>query len=515
MCVVLLRPVMIRELKKILPATASVLVLYAMVIVYQGYTYGIHDQSEILPVIYSMAHQGYYPLDLYVQSYLDAGVTERTVFQFIYRWVGYSSPWVTFFWHLVVSCSLILGLLKIASLLIRNAFFQILAIGVLLTLGHHFSLGGNELYYSSLTPGLCAKSLAVWGIYYWLKRNYMLWSVFLILSTYLQPVTGLQVLLITSMSLVAGAVLHSNFKTFPLKAWAIYVVLCTPWLLLLYLNNGISGDPAFFKKIIEFRLSNHFIPTKFSISGWLFTIAMALISMAAFKGNIRRFCFIIVAGCFLYFILYKNLNWVHVTYSHWYNTTIWIEFFGIVALFRLMEKPVYDKKWIRKTGIVMPVFLLLLVSLYRFQLKPESNPQYSLPWFKDITPEVQISLLAKDLTQRDALFVAPYDLTAFSWYSKRSLYVNYRSMMSHEPFLRNWYDRMQQVYQYRAEDQEAGFKFSNFANAVFSTPAHESIMVWKQSGITHFICKTPNIEGKNPLGASPPYYIYETRIFTD
>lgn len=506
---------MLSELKKILPASISVLLLYGMVIIYQGYTYGIHDQSQILPVIYANVHPDHYTQDFYVQSYLSAGITERTVFHFLYRWLGYSSPWLTFFWHLVASFSLILGLLKVASLLIRNAVFQILAIGVLLTIAFHFSLGGNELYYPSLIPSLCAKSLCIWGIYYWLKRKYMLWAGFLIGATLLHPLAGLQVFLITTLSLFSNAILHRNFKITPLKSIGLYSLLCLPWIGMLLLNNGDGGDPEFFKEVLEFRLAHHFIPSSFPISSWIFTTLMSVIAMTTFRGNIRRFCFIIVAGCFIYFVLYENFNWIKITYSQWYKATIWLEFFGVIALFRQLEKPFYDVKWIRKVGFAVPVLLISIVALYRFTDKDVTSPAYDLPWKKTMDPRIQVSLLAKDISPIDAQFVVPYDMSEFSWYSKRSQYINYKAMLHQEPFLREWYRRMQLIYQYNLSDQKAGFKFSNFANTVFNRPAHESIMLWKQLGITHFICRSSMIEGKEAIGAAPPYYIFETAVFTD
>src|SRR5690606_21074202 len=118
-----------------------------------------------------------------------------------------------------------------------------------------------------------------------------------------------------------------------------------------------ENSEALLNEILQFRLSHHFIPSTFPLISWIVTGILSIIAITTFKGNLRRFGLIIVAGCILYFVLYENLGWVKVTYSQWYKTTIWLEYLGIVALFRQIEKPFQDNKFIRKFGIIVPVMI--------------------------------------------------------------------------------------------------------------------------------------------------------------
>src|SRR5688572_14408496 len=153
----------------------TALLLYVIVLVYQGYQYGQSDQSQILPCLYAKDHPGAYANDHYVTSYLDAKVNERTIFHFLLRYLGYDQPWIVWVWHLLLSTSLFLAWLKIASLGITNKVYQFLAVASIFVIGFLSSVGSNELYYNMLIPSLAAKSLASWALFFWLREKYTPW----------------------------------------------------------------------------------------------------------------------------------------------------------------------------------------------------------------------------------------------------------------------------------------------------------------------------------------------------
>jgi hypothetical protein len=106
----------------------TAIILYTTILIYQGYQYGQSDQSQILPCLYAQDHPGTYTDDQYVSSYLDAKINERTIFHFLFRYLGYQNPWIVFFWHLILGTALFLAWLKITSLGIRHKGYQYLAV---------------------------------------------------------------------------------------------------------------------------------------------------------------------------------------------------------------------------------------------------------------------------------------------------------------------------------------------------------------------------------------------------
>src|SRR5688572_4553462 len=253
--------------------------LYATVFVYQGYQYGQSDQSQILPVLYAQDHPDAYEKDHYVQAYLESGINERTIFHGLLRYIGYDHTWLVFFWHALSSIALILAWLAIAGSFIKNKSVQWLAIAMLFTIGFHTSTGSNELYYNLFIPSLPAKALASWALYYWLKDKFTLWALLLILSTLLQPLVGLQLFILTSIALIIMHNRHKRF-VFPWKQMLGYLLLITPWIYLLAINNGGREHPAAFMDIMEFRLSHHFFGSYFGLMHIILGILFGLIAFS-------------------------------------------------------------------------------------------------------------------------------------------------------------------------------------------------------------------------------------------
>ena len=238
--------------------------LYATVLVYQGYIYGAGDQSQILPCLYALDHPEFYTLDHYVTSYLAGGVNERTVFHFLFRYLGYNSPIMMLIWHAVFSIALIWAWIRISEWGIKSKLFQYLAVASILIIGFHTSVGDNELYYNSVIPSLLAKAIGSWALYFWLEGKYRHWIIGLLVATFIQPLVGLQLFLLTATALLLTRMLEKAPRIMPWKWMLGYMVLVFPWFYFLARNNGGHTDPGHFMDILSFRLSHHFFPGSFS-----------------------------------------------------------------------------------------------------------------------------------------------------------------------------------------------------------------------------------------------------------
>lgn len=486
----------------------TAILLYGTALVYQGYTYGSGDQSQILPVLKARDHPELYPKDQYVQAYLHAGVNERTVFQFFWRWLGYDSPWITFFFHAIASLALIMALLQISGLFLRRVFWQTLVVGLILTLARHVSTGGNELYYGSFIPSLPAKALAAWALYAWLRGSYSRWATLLAISGFIQPLVGFQVFLLTCAAEWIHTIRRRSWREFPWQAVLFYGILTAPWLVLLALGNGANGHPEEFLEIMAFRLPHHFFPGTWPITAFLVTGVLVIWAIGSFPDKLRYFIWLAVAGCIVYALWLWLAPRPMVLYTQWFKATIWLEAFGILAMARTAERLTLPWRWLRPAGWLVALLLLAGVGFYRLSGWLGDPPEYHFPWSRKSSAEIRISKRAAELTPPDAVFVVPYRFTAFRWYGERSLYVDYKAMLHQYDFLAEWYERIQAIYQFNHEDQAAGFRFENFANAVFDHPAYESITLWRRLGITHFISQAPEIEDLEPIASEPPYYLY-------
>ena len=486
----------------------SALLLYAIVLVYQGYQYGQGDQSQILPCLYAQDHPGTYADDHYVSSYLNGKVNERTIFHFLLRYLGYNQPWMVWIWHLLLSVSLFLAWLKIASLGMSHKVYQFLAVASIFILGFLTSVGSNELYYNMLIPSLAAKSLASWALYFWLKEKYTPWIVFLVIAGYLQPLVGLQLFIITATSSVIQLVVQKKLKTIPWRSITIYLIYTLPWLYLLSRNNGGADDPAGFMDTMEFRLSHHFFPDAFGWFHILIFCVLAMITLRFYKIRMKWFILTILIGCIMYTIGVESYRQSFALYTQWWKTTIWLEAFAFIAVVVTLEKGSPNPKVFTKYTMVIPFLIFLLVCVYRLSGWFGDKPEYMLPWSTTQSDEVDISLKADSLTPENAVFIVPIDFTAFRWYSKRSLYVDYKALFHQEAFLKEWYKRIENIYAYGLKEKQGGFDIHVFSKSLLEEPTLISTDYWRKLGITHILSTSPDIKTLPRIYSNDTYSIY-------
>ncbi len=484
------------------------IILYAAVFIYQGYQYGQGDQSQILPCLWAQDHPGAYAHDHYVQHYLSSGINERTIFHFLIKYLGYDQPWLVWLWHAISGIGLITAWISIASIFIKTKVWQWLTIGMILILGFHTATGSNELYYNHFVPSLPAKALASWALFYWLRDKYLGWSILLILAGFLQPLVGLQLFLLTTIALVVEKWKNKKPHSLPWRYILTYGIATSPWLYLLAINNGSRTDPVAFINIIEFRLSHHFFASSFGWIHLLFGLFFAVISIWFYKGRLRWALIAVVAGCIVYELGVEVMRWPIALYTQWWKTTIWMEAFAFIAIIATVEKIEPLNKLVSRFNFFIPLTILVLVSIYRLSGLFGDKPVSMVPWGNSKSDKVDISELAQRLTSENAVFVIPPDLTAFRWYSKRDTYVDNKAMLHTETFLKDWYERIVDVYQFGFKEKKEGFTISETGLNVLTNPSPEIILKWRSLGISHIISPAFNIKGLEVIGQNEGYSIY-------
>jgi len=490
------------------PTLIMAIMMYVTVLIYQGYQYGQGDQSQILPVLYAQDHPGVYSQDHYVTSYLDAKINERTVFQFLFRFLGYQVPWIVWLWHAVLSIIMILAWLKISSLGIKNKVYQYLAVTFIFILGFHTSAGSNELYYNMVIPSLAAKTLGAWALYYWLRADYQPWLFLLLGASFLQPLVGFQLFLLTFVALTFEKLIQRKPTDVPWKLIGIYLLITLPWIYLLSRNNGAVEQPALFMDIMEFRLSHHFFPSYFGWQHLAIVVLFGIIGILFYKQRLRWFVIAILLGCIVYTIAVEKYRSPLALYSQWFKTTIWLEALGCIAIAVGHEKGAPNLRFFSKHFWAAPVLILLLVSTYRLSGWFGESPEYMFPWSTAESDAVDVSIQAQAMTPEDAVFIVPIDFTSFRWYSKRSLYVDYKALFHQEKFLHEWYERIESIYAYGLKEKKGGFDINVFSRALLEEPSLISTDFWRKLGITHIISTSPNITTLKQVYSNETYSIY-------
>ena len=224
--------------------------------------------------------------------------------------------------------------------------------------------------------------------------------------------------------------------------------------------------------------------------------------------RLKWFILTILLGCIAYTIGVELYRQPLALYTQWWKSTIWLEAFAFIAIGVTLEKGSPSPKMFTKYTMVVPLVILLLVSVYRLSGWFGDKPEYMLPWSTTQSDEVDISLQADSLTPAKAVFIVPIDFTSFRWYSKRSLYVDYKALFHQEQFLKEWYQRIENIYAYGLKEKQSGFDIHVFSTSLLEEPTLISTDYWRKLGITHILSTSPDIKTLNKVYSNETYTIY-------
>jgi hypothetical protein len=122
---------------------------------------------------------------------------------------------------------------------------------------------------------------------------------------------------------------------------------------------------------------------------------------------------------------------------------MWIKLLGTmagVALLAAWTKENYHflYKWIPVLSIVAILFVCI-------KYKAES---YMFPWenYTQLNDELDMSYQCKKLTDKDAVFIQPYEFTALKYHGQRSSYVEPDRILRKRKDIVLWYNRLGSVY---------------------------------------------------------------------
>jgi len=328
------------------------------------------------------------------------------------------------------------------------------------------------------------------------------------LATFLQPLVGIQLFILTSIAVFIDRFLKHELKKLPWRQIMAYIVLAAPWIYLLAVNNGGQENPEAFVDIMEFRLAHHFFATSFGLIHLFLGVIFFVIGIMHYQKRLRWMFVFTAIGCIVYEIGVEVFRSPFFLYTQWWKTTIWLEAFAFIALISTMEKRFMPKWPVEKYYYAIPLLFLLLTGIYRYSGIRGEQPLMKEPLSKNYHDDADISLKASLLTPENSIFIIPPDLSAFKWYSKRSSYVDYKALFHQEDFLLGWYGRITAIYDYDLLQKRSGVSILSASKEIFENPDPGRIEKWKSMGITHYIGYTSGNTSRKPLAQNETYSIY-------
>ncbi|MBK7427185.1 MAG: hypothetical protein IPI60_09220 [Saprospiraceae bacterium] len=476
------------QLNKHLGFFLKAIATYVALLLMLGYQFGVNDMVEGLTYACRIDNPELYKHDLYINTISGYWINERIGFVLLLL-IGLK--WITgwaFLLHFLASFSLICGIYKVAAIYIHSRFYRWMAVFFTLILMQQFSLGGNELYYNYMVPSLAAKSIAIWVVFFCLKRKW--WLAFLLINpvVFFQPIVGAQMGLIAGILLIADDVRERKLH---IKSYFIGLAMCLPaliWLFLLfrYHNQDDVNSTINYLDIIRLRMPHHYLPEWFSWESYVVTAVISLMSMIWFWKNDRRVFHLIawiLVGCGLYGIAIRaGHEWPIQT--QWFKSTIWVEMFAVISFLGWLNRRMVIKV---KMLYFFGILLIMLSVLWYFDVPPFKEKPYDFGDRWKNNPAVDIALACEKLTPLNAVFIIPPENNSFRYASQRSVYVDFKSIAHQKAYLNEWYKRVRQIYGLRAGGQTGGFRVIPQAISDYSNLSTVQIRMLRAYGVTHML----------------------------
>ena len=464
---------------------------------FHGYIFGGNDLVEVLPYALYLNDTSLYPHDFFIQHISTESINERILIAKLLAVFGGSMEYVAALLHAVCSMSLLLGLYKIAQRYILNEVF--IWGFLLLTFFplYNINLGGNELYYNMFVSSTFAKGIAVWAVYFFLEKAWTKAYGLISLIAFIQPIVGAQLFI-----LFTGVAIVGNWFGFLTVKWSkligltvLFLLTAGIWLVTLKLSMSAGMiDQNLFMEIIEFRLPHHFFPSYYSKKNALVLLPLFLIGLYYFrKADQQLFWFFIIAliGLPVFVIGVEVLLNSTVVATQWFKTTIWLKAFSVLALMALLEKSkIGQKTQSLLQRLLYPSLVLLAVFSIGIIYAPFSvfkKRPYDFFFASKTTPEVQIALMAKEKTPKNAVFVLPVEFSAFKYHSQRSSYVDYKTIIHRNDAFQEWYQKVKTIYKVDIKTRRSGKDPVQVAAQNYAQLDVATINNLAQNGVTHLV----------------------------
>jgi hypothetical protein len=493
--------------------------IWSLLILRFGYYFGTGDHVELLPYSKFLNDNSLYPFDFFIQSLHANQPNERTVFAHLLLPFVNHLEITMFFLNLINTIVLLLGLFALAKRFIANQLFAWLAVFVSILVFNDKALGNVDLYTPSIQAGDVACAIIVWAINLFLDRKYLLTSLLMSIATLIHVLEGLDVMILLCL-LVLIMLLRNQLKLkTAIYFYTIYFIIAFPLLFMVLMAKSAAtatiSNNDLFAILFEFRHPHHFIFSSFPLFNKLFFLTLAIAALIFYrKRNEQLFQFVAfgVAILMIYIVCTDYLHIISITNFQWYKVTQWIKFFGIVAAVGLIVKYTPERFQIADKIQIAVAFIAIAVSwsLILSGSSPIKVP-YQIGGLKYEQPEIDIAIKAKNASPKDAVFVIPFSMSEFKYWSQRSAYVEFKANVRNKLFVGEWYKRIGKVYGIDITDTHSGFEKHWPADDFFYKKANsDAATEWHKLGITHIVSKEKlNNEILTPIDSNDKYFIYK------
>lgn len=500
--------------------------LYILLIFRHGYEYGRNDQVEVLPYAFKIAGIYDFKSDFFTETISQVIPNERIVVAGFLSLFGSQQEIMVFLLHIFINLGLIVGLLRIAEHFLKHFYLSIIAILLLQIVFFYWNLGGNELYGNNLQGSSFAEVLSVWAIVFFLQKKYIPTFLFISIGIGFQAIAALQVGLLMAgvlcfeqiKNLLAGKFSIPKEIVIALSIFVIFGLGYVFWVKKASEGNPISSTEAqaIFDITFRFRNPHHYIPTAFSLKGWLLMPICAIASLYFFRKDNQMLLVLTMAGILLviYTIGVEIFENGTIASFQAYKMTIWLKFLGMIAILGIIKEKIparfshyftFHLKQAKENALLIGTIAILLSIIFYFPAHLPYPIHFDFKSYSKRGEEVSLCQKIEANTAQNAVFIAPFSFTELPIYAKRGNYISYKANMRHVPHIFEWANRLNMLYglDYQAKKWDVLAAPAHYENLSMATLA-----ILKEKGITHAIFNTekPYLQ---QIAKTEHYFVYK------
>ena len=253
-----------------------------------GYNFSKENVFNQMPAVMALVDPTLYRQDFYIQEMLQ--FTPRSYYYYAIALpvkLGLSVPMACFIYFLIAFTGFSLGLYAIGRELGQSK----LSAAVLPFLGLAVvdgTVGFTDLFRRTPNPSVYAIAIAIWGIYFCLRQQWIRGYIFFGVSCLLQFLIGVLPGVLFTPALIFYCLSNKRSKQL-LGAWGVLIVLAamvySPMVLTGTTSSDLLGNSEFIWLYGHVRHPHHIIMSTFSVRSWWRFVHFLLAGLACLYGS--------------------------------------------------------------------------------------------------------------------------------------------------------------------------------------------------------------------------------------
>lgn len=522
-----------------------VFLLFAVITTW-GYNFGRGDQAEIIPYSLYLSKNWSGELPLFVQNINSYFPNERFTIAKILAFFGEFLPIITLFFHLITTYFLVIGILKIAQIFLKEHLaFCVVWLIMLPLWGIHY--GGNELYYNNFQASTLSKSIAIWGLYFFLthqiSKSFYLFSI----STIVHLLAGLQIgLLIFITHIIKQYIENQKIRIYISQIIFLFIAISYALTMKYSLDNDnpLISDADYFIAMFYWKFNEHYAVFDFQKFGLILYLGSIISILIFLKNNIFFKIFIIlqILGAIIYLLGFYVFQSNFITSIQWFKTTIWIKLFGIIAFIGLLNSwlsRIKNTKWFIPFELMILGLVVLIFQFNRIFLAMGSVGILFLVIRRKISDNVLITIisfiifcglinysnrvpldmffleddkvkLCKEIKKinEKMLVIVPIHFTELESYAQQCSYVNFIATPKKNSYFAIYLKRIEEVYGLKPKKYPIK-KEIELAKRFYNQRSWKEWLKFKQKGVTHIITENQEYKEVKPLIKIGNWYLWK------